>query len=80
MKEKDISTLFKKTKAFLTGHFRLSSGLHSGHYLQCALVLQYPRHTEILCKEIARRFKKDRPTVVIGPSMGGVLVSYEVAR
>jgi len=80
MNDKDIMALFKKTKAFMTGHFRLSSGLHSGHYLQCALVLQYPKYAEQLCRELARKFKKDRPTAVIGPAMGGMLVSYETAR
>jgi orotate phosphoribosyltransferase len=80
LSQKEILSIFKETKAFMTGHFRLSSGLHSGHYLQCALVMQYPDCAEKLCRELAGRFAEDKPTIVIGPAMGGVLVAYEVAR
>lgn len=80
MTNEQILKIFKKTGSFLRGHFALSSGLHSGHYLQCALFLQYPRYSSALCKELAKRFGIDSPTVVVGPSMGGVIVSYEVAR
>ena len=80
MKEKEILEIFKKTGAFLKGHFKLSSGLHSAHYLQCARVLQHPEHAEKLCKALAEKFKKARPDVVIAPALGGILVSYEVAR
>lgn len=80
MTNEQMLKIFKKTGSFLRGHFALSSGLHSGHYLQCALFLQYPRYASMLCKELARRFIADEPTVVVGPSMGGVIVSYEMAR
>lgn len=72
--------LFKKAGAFLEGHFLLTSGRHSDRYVQCAQVLQYPEYTSALCEEIARRFKDTEVDLVIGPAMGGVIVSYEVAR
>lgn len=64
----------------LKGHFKLTSGLHSSQYLQCALVLQNPKYVERLCGELASRFKDDNASVVIGPALGGIIVSYEVAR
>jgi len=77
---KDILKIFEKTDGLLKGHFRLSSGLHSGDYLQCALVLQYPKYAETLCSQLADYFRDDKPTCVVGPALGGVVVSYEVAR
>jgi len=78
-KEK-LQDMFRKSHALLRGHFELSSGLHSGHYFQCAQVLQYPRQATAIGREIARRFRVSRPTVVIGPAAGGILVAYETAR
>ncbi len=72
--------IFRKSKALQRGHFELSSGLHSGHYFQCAQVLQQPRQATAICRELARRFRASRPTVVIGPAVGGILVAFEVAR
>ena len=78
-KEK-LQDMFRESHALLRGHFELSSGLHSGHYFQCAQVLQHPRQAMALCREIARRFRTSRPTVVIGPAAGGILIAYETAR
>ena len=72
--------MFRASKALQRGHFELSSGLHSGHYFQCAQVLQYPKQAAIICRELARRFRTSRPTVVIGPAIGGIVVAYETAR
>ena len=72
--------MFRTSKALQRGHFELSSGLHSGHYFQCAQVLQYPKQAAIICRELARRFRTSRPTVVIGPAIGGIVVAYETAR
>ncbi|MBM3249135.1 MAG: orotate phosphoribosyltransferase [Candidatus Omnitrophica bacterium] len=80
MNKKNILNIFNKTNALLTGHFKLSSGLHSEKYLQCALVLQYPKYAKLLCSELAKKFEKEKPTVVAGPALGGIIVSYEVAR
>ena len=75
-----LLAMFRKSNALQRGHFELSSGLHSGHYFQCAQVLQYPKQAMAICRELARRFRSSRPTVVIGPAAGGIVVSYETAR
>jgi len=80
MKEQKILEIFNKTNALLKGHFKLSSGLHSGSYFQCALVLQYPKYAQLLCGELAGQFKVDKPDVVIAPAIGGIFVAHEVAR
>jgi orotate phosphoribosyltransferase len=78
-----VLDLFRQTGAYLTGHFRLSSGLHSPEYLQCALVLQHPRHAETLGRALAEKL---RPLAggpidaVISPAMGGLMIGHEVAR
>lgn len=80
MKEMEIMDLFSATRAYLQGHFKLSSGLHSGVYLQCALVLQDPVVASRLCEVLARKFQADKPDVVVGPAMGGIVLAYELAR
>ena len=80
MNEKDILKIFKDEKALLTGHFLLSSGLHSPNYMQCALVLQKPWLAEKLCAALAKKFSDTKIDVVVGPALGGVIVSYETAR
>ncbi len=80
MTEKEVLNLFTRHNALLTGHFRLSSGLHSEKYLQCALILQYPDLAGELSRELAKKFSKEKIDVVIGPALGGVTLAYEVAR
>ena len=80
MKEKEVLEIFHERHALLTGHFRLSSGLHSQNYLQCALILQYPDIAETLAKAIAKKFSEEKIDLVIGPALGGVTLAYEVAR
>ena len=75
-----IINIFKETGALMSGHFKLSSGLHSSQYLQCARVLQYPDFAEELCAALAERFKYDDIDMVIGPAFGGIIVAYEVGR
>jgi orotate phosphoribosyltransferase len=75
-----VLSIFTKHNALLEGHFRLSSGLHSETYLQCALVLQHPDVAEKLSKELAKKFKDKKIDAVIGPALGGVTLAYEVAR
>ncbi len=64
----------------MEGHFRLTSGLHSPQYFQCAKVLQYPQHAQKLCWEIAYNFMSEKINLVIGPALGGIIVAQEVAR
>src|SRR3954468_7821402 len=72
--------LYRTSGALLEGHFRLTSGLHSSGYLQCALVLQHPPHAEALGRAIAERVRDLRPTVVLSPALGGVVIGHEVGR
>jgi len=80
MREMEIMDLFKKSGAYLQGHFKLSSGLHSAAYLQCALLLQNPVVAGRVCSVLALKFEQDKPDVVVGPAMGGVIFAYELAR
>ena len=80
MTENEILDIFRKHSALLEGHFALSSGLHSDRYIQCALVLQHPEAAEQLCAQLAAKLNHLGATVVAAPALGGVIVSYEVAR
>jgi orotate phosphoribosyltransferase len=76
----ELLDLFRKSGALLEGHFRLSSGLHSSGYLQCALVLQHPRDAEVAGRAIAARTRDLGATVVLSPALGGVVIGHEVGR
>lgn len=80
MTSDEVLNIYKKTGALLTGHFLLSSGLHSEQYLQSALVLQQPDIATRLCAALAEHFKHSRVQAVIAPALGGVFVSHETAR
>jgi orotate phosphoribosyltransferase len=80
MKNEEVLAVFKETGALLEGHFQLTSGFHSNQYFQCAMVLQYPRHCEMLCGDIAAQFAGAGIDVVIAPAMGGIVVAQEVGR
>jgi len=80
MTQDEVLKIFKEKNALLEGHFKLSSGLHSEKYLQCALILQYPDIAERLSKALATEFSKEKIDVVVGPALGGVTLAYEVAR
>jgi orotate phosphoribosyltransferase len=80
MTRDELLDLYRRAGALLDGHFRLTSGLHSPGYMQCALVLQHPQHAEALGRAIADRVRDLRPTVVLSPALGGVVIGQEVAR
>lgn len=75
---------FSETGALLNGHFRLTSGLHSATYLQCAKVLQYPQHAAALGAELAEALRPLAAGAKIGlvasPAIGGLIIGHEVAR
>src|SRR5690242_19692194 len=78
-----VLELFRSTGAYLQGHFRLTSGLHSGEYLQCALVLRHPAAAERLGRMMAEEFHKitgEKVDLVVSPAMGGLIIGHEVAR
>jgi len=76
----DVRKHFDETGALLSGHFKLSSGLHSSQYLQCAKVLQWPDRAERLGRALAERMREQAPSVVVSPAMGGLIIGQEVAR
>jgi len=78
-----VLDLFGARGAYLQGHFRLTSGLHSSAYLQCALVLQHPADAERLGRMLAedlRQISAAPVAVVASPALGGVIIGHEVAR
>jgi len=78
-----VMELFDRTGAYLRGHFRLTSGLHSGEYLQCAKVLAYPTFAEELGRKLADKLRavvKGNVDVVLAPALGGLIIGHEVAR
>jgi len=80
MTRDEILDLFRRSGALLEGHFRLTSGLHSSGYLQCALVLSQPESAEALGRALADRIRHVRPTVVLSPAIGGIVIGQEVGR
>ncbi len=80
LKQSEILEIFNKSGAYLSGHFLLTSGLHSPNYFQCAKVLQYPRYMTLLCMDISRKLEKKEIDVVVGPAIGGIVPAQEVGR
>ncbi len=71
---------FTEVGALLTGHFRLSSGLHSDRYLQCARLLMWPERAEKAGRDLAARLAAVSPQAVVSPAIGGIVIGHEVAR
>ncbi len=80
MTDDEILRIFNKTGAILDGHFLLSSGLHSNKYFQMAKVLQFPELARTLGAEIAKKYINTDIDAVIGPALGGIVLSYVIAE
>lgn len=80
MTNDEARALFERAGALLTGHFKLSSGLHSGQYLEKFRLAEAPKLLDPLCEELARRFASDRVAIVLGPTTAGIIIAYNVAR
>ncbi len=80
MQQNTVLDLFRDAGAFLEGHFLLTSGLHSPHYIEKFRVLERPEVTARLCKAFADHFASQEPTIVIGPMTGGIILAFETAR
>ena len=80
LKREELLTMFESAGAIKHGHFELSSGLHSAMYLQCALVLQYPRFAEKLGQDLAELCAAAQIEAVVSPALGGLIIGQEVAR
>jgi orotate phosphoribosyltransferase len=75
-----VEALFERSGALLDGHFLLKSGRHAGRYLEKFLVLQHPAVGVELCRRFAEALAPYSPTLVVGPTTGGVLLSFETSR
>ncbi|TQQ85122.1 orotate phosphoribosyltransferase [Peptacetobacter hominis] len=80
MSNVDVIEILKKSDALLEGHFLLSSGKHSNRYIQCAKVLRFPEYAEQVLSTVVEQIKDLDIDLVVGPAMGGVVVSYELGR
>lgn len=80
LRDEEILRMFESSGAIRHGHFELSSGLHSGTYVQCAQVLQYPRYAEKLGHALAALFSDASIDAVVSPALGGIIIGQEVAR
>jgi orotate phosphoribosyltransferase len=81
-RQEELRELFRENEALLSGHFKLSSGLHSDTYFQAALILQYPKEAALLAEELAKKIKENniKVDVVVSPALGGVIVGHEMGR
>ena len=80
MSKFDVVEILNKSDALLEGHFLLSSGKHSNRYVQCAKVLRFPQYAEQVLSTVVEQIKDLDIDLVVGPAMGGVIVSYELGR
>lgn len=78
--EERLQAMMKETGALLEGHFRLTSGLHSGQYMQCALLLSIPRYAAYAGALLAEELAPLGPEAVFAPALGGLIIGHEVAR
>ena len=80
LRDASVESLFASAGALLDGHFLLKSGRHAGRYLEKFLVLQHPRYGVEICRRFAEVLRPYSPTLIVGPTTGGVLLSFETAR
>ena len=80
MTEQEVKELLIETGAIMDGHFLLTSGLHSPHYVEKFNVLQQPKYTEKLCQAMAEKFKDANIETVVGPVTGGILLAHETGK
>lgn len=80
LQQATIEELFERSAALLDGHFLLTSGRHAARYLEKFLVLQHPELTVEICRRFAELFAPREPSLVVGPTTGGVLLAGETAR
>jgi len=75
-----LEKMLADSGALLEGHFLLSSGLHSGNYLQCALLLRFPRYAAYVGERLANLIRPSAPDIIASPALGGIIIGHEVAR
>ena len=79
-KFEQLKEMMKKSGAHLEGHFRLTSGLHSGNYMQCARLLAIPEYAAFAGEMLAEKLRELKPDFVTAPAIGGLIIGHEVAR
>jgi len=80
IKIEEVMKKFEQAGAIQKGHFKLTSGVHSDTYIQCAQVMQHPEFMHNLCSELGKKFKGDDIDVIIGPAIGGIIMAHVMAR
>ena len=80
MNNQQLIEILIKCGVLIEGHFVLTSGKHSNKYMQCAQLFQYPKYSELMSGILAKKLKDYGADLVIAPAIGGIILSYEVAR
>lgn len=80
IKTEEVMKKFEQAGAIQKGHFKLTSGVHSDTYIQCAQVMQHPEFMHNLCSELGRKFRGDDVDVIVGPAIGGIIMAHVMAR
>jgi len=76
----EVMRKFEEAGAIQRGHFKLTSGVHSDIYIQCAQVMQYPEFMNNLCSELGKKFRGDDVDVIVGPAVGAIIMAHIMAR
>lgn len=76
----EVMKKFEQAGAIQKGHFKLTSGVHSDTYIQCAQVMQYPGFMHNLCSELGKKFRGDDIDVIVGPAIGGIIMAHVMAQ
>lgn len=80
IKTEEVMKKFEQAGAIQKGHFKLTSGVHSDTYIQCAQVMQHPEFMHNLCSELGKKFRGDDVDVIVGPAIGGIIMAHVMAR
>jgi len=80
IKTEEVMKKFEQAGAVQKGHFKLTSGVHSDTYIQCAQVMQHPEFMHNLCSELGKKFRGDDIDVIVGPAIGGIIMAHVMAR
>lgn len=80
IKTEEVMRKFEEAGAIQKGHFKLTSGVHSDTYIQCAQVMQHPEFMHGLCSELGKKFRGDDIDVIVGPAIGGIIMAHVMAR
>ena len=80
IKTEEVMKKFEQAGAIQKGHFKLTSGVHSDTYIQCAQVMQHPGFMHNLCSELGKKFRGDDIDVIVGPAIGGIIMAHVMAR